>query len=246
MDNPAKTEKQAAPKRSPGRPKGPLKRPDILKPLSREEKKIKRELAVEDTAYKFTPGKRAAFIAELAKTGYPYPAAHEVGVSVGTVYHHRRTDPAFAEQWEKALEDNTQQLEKEAKRRAFEGILEDVYYAGKRVGQQRRFSDNLLMFLLKGRKPEVYREKFEAKFSGDIQVVVKDRFPVEDKAKASAQAGMDTTPARGHGKDTSKSDVPQGQGAGKAQAKGQAAAHQASPARPPAPAPRVRKVTRSR
>lgn len=52
-------------------------------------------------------------------------------------------------------------LEGEAVRRAKDGVLEPVFQGGKRVGSIRRYSDTLLIFLLKGRKPEMYRERFE-------------------------------------------------------------------------------------
>ena len=46
-----------------------------------------------------------------------------------------------------------------------------VYYQGKEVGQIRKFSDTLLIFLLKGARPETYRERHEhtGKHGGPIQ-----------------------------------------------------------------------------
>lgn len=63
-------------------------------------------------------------------------------------------------------------LEGEAVRRAKDGVLEPVFQGGKRVGSIRRYSDTLLIFLLKGRKPEMYRERFEhtGKNGGPIAV----------------------------------------------------------------------------
>ena len=52
-------------------------------------------------------------------------------------------------------------LEGEAVRRAKDGVLEPVFQGGKRVGSIRRYSDTLLIFLLKGRLPEKYRERYE-------------------------------------------------------------------------------------
>jgi hypothetical protein len=46
-------------------------------------------------------------------------------------------------------------------RRALVGWKEPVYQGGKEVGTIRKFSDNLLIFLLKGKRPEVFRERHE-------------------------------------------------------------------------------------
>jgi hypothetical protein len=48
-------------------------------------------------------------------------------------------------------------LEDEAVRRAYEGWLKPVFYQGRQCGAVRRYSDKLLMFLLKGWRPERYR-----------------------------------------------------------------------------------------
>ncbi len=51
-------------------------------------------------------------------------------------------------------------LEAEAHRRAVEGVEEPAgWYRGVAGGTVRRYSDNLLMFLLKGARPERYRER---------------------------------------------------------------------------------------
>ena len=52
-------------------------------------------------------------------------------------------------------------LEEEARRRALAGVNEPVFYQGKIVGHVARKSDTLLIFLLKGKRPEVYTERHE-------------------------------------------------------------------------------------
>jgi len=64
-------------------------------------------------------------------------------------------------------------LEEEARRRASEGWLEPVWYEGSQCGQVRKFSDTLLIFLLKGLRPEKYRERISAELSGSVQVSVR-------------------------------------------------------------------------
>jgi hypothetical protein len=55
----------------------------------------------------------------------------------------------------------------EARRRARFGVDEPVYYKGEVVGSKKVYSDNLLMFLIKGRMPE-YRDGPGAKKGLDI------------------------------------------------------------------------------
>jgi hypothetical protein len=58
------------------------------------------------------------------------------------------------------------QLEQEARRRAHDGVRKPVYQGGKRVGYIQEYSDTLLIFLLKGLRPEKYRERFEHSGAG--------------------------------------------------------------------------------
>jgi hypothetical protein len=57
-------------------------------------------------------------------------------------------------------------LEEEALRRGVEGVLEPVWYNGEIVGHRRKYSDNLLMFMLKGRRPETFRDNASVEHSG--------------------------------------------------------------------------------
>jgi hypothetical protein len=53
----------------------------------------------------------------------------------------------------------TAALEDEALRRAYHGVEEPVFYEGVQCGSVTRYSDKLLMFLLKARHPAKYRER---------------------------------------------------------------------------------------
>ncbi len=101
---------------------------------------------------------RATFLEILSETSNVTAAALAAGVDKKTAYNHRRDDPDFAEAWEDALDDATDALEAEARRRALRGVEEPVYQGGKKVGTIRKYSDTLLIFLLKGHRPERYRE----------------------------------------------------------------------------------------
>lgn len=79
-------------------------------------------------------------------------------VSRATVYRWRREDEDFAVAWADIDAANVEELEVEARRRAVEGVVRPAAIAGERV-DVREYSDQLLMFLLKARRPEVYRER---------------------------------------------------------------------------------------
>jgi hypothetical protein len=49
-------------------------------------------------------------------------------------------------------------LESEARRRAVDGVDEPVFHKGRICGTVRKYSDALLMFLLRGNAPEKYKE----------------------------------------------------------------------------------------
>ena len=64
------------------------------------------------------------------------------------------------------MEQAAQRLEAEAKRRAVEGVEEPVFYQGKQCGVIKRYSDALLMFLLKGAMPDKYKERTSTELTG--------------------------------------------------------------------------------
>src|SRR5690242_16855108 len=98
---------------------------------------------------RFTPKKREEFLAALAAGDSVKHAAEIVGVSRRGIYDARNTDAAFASDWESAVDEGTEALEQEAKRRAVDGWDEPVYQGGRMVGVVRKHSDTLLIFLLK-------------------------------------------------------------------------------------------------
>ena len=99
-------------------------------------------------------------------------------------------DPVFAAAWRKAFAEGTAALEDEALRRAVEGTEQPIYYAGQLVGSTRVYSDRLLMFLLKARRPEKYRERRGThSSSSNLRVPVtqtrRARLPIPQPQRAS-------------------------------------------------------------
>jgi hypothetical protein len=103
--------------------------------------------------------KRARFLKELARTGNVCEAARLSCLGRAWLYEYRKRDPSFDAAWERALDVAADALESEARRRAMEGTWEPVFHQGDIVGGVRRYSDSLLMFLLKGNKPDKFAER---------------------------------------------------------------------------------------
>ena len=83
----------------------------------------------------------------------------------------RRHSADFAAQWDEALGEGIDILEAEARRRAFTGVEKPVYYKGKVVGSTTKYSDRLLMFLLKAHDPK-FRDGGKVKQPGATDVGV--------------------------------------------------------------------------
>jgi len=91
------------------------------------------------------------FIAALSEAGTVTEACRKSGVSRTTAYRARQQDEAFALQWADVEEEGTELLEKVAVQRAVDG------------------SDTLMIFLLKSRRPQKYRENVKIEHGGEIR-----------------------------------------------------------------------------
>ena len=101
-------------------------------------------------------GWQAAFLVSLRQTGNVSAAARAAGTRRSRCYKARQRDRGFATAWADSLEEAADRLEMEAFRRAVEGIGEDRYFRGDVVGSVTRYSDRLLMFFLKARRPSKF------------------------------------------------------------------------------------------
>lgn len=81
------------------------------------------------------------FFAELKACGNVSAACRAAGVDRRTVYNHKEASAEFAAKWEDAMQEAADILEGEAWSRAMAG------------------SDLLIIFLLKGLRPNIYRER---------------------------------------------------------------------------------------
>lgn len=101
------------------------------------------------------------FLLAFEETGLVKEACEVAKVGRSTVYEARQQDEAFALAWHDIEEETTERMEREAFRRGVEGVEKPVFQGGKEVGRIKDYSDTLLIFMLKARRPEKYRERYE-------------------------------------------------------------------------------------
>lgn len=118
-------------------------------------------------------GWKTIFLAELAKTGNVAKSARKAKIERKSAYRLKDSDEAFRLAWEEALEVSVEWLEAEARRRAADGFLEPQFFAGSKCGSIRKYSDTLLIFLLKAHNPKKYRDNYRVELAGDASAPVK-------------------------------------------------------------------------
>lgn len=96
---------------------------------------------------------KRVFLHAYAQSGNAKESAEAAGVSEQAVYKARKTSKTFAEQFEEAREYLADDLEAVA------------------VGRARERSDTMLIFLLKGLKPDTYADR--VRHGGDPQAPIK-------------------------------------------------------------------------
>ena len=107
--------------------------------------------------------KKRAFLAVYPGCGTIKAAAEAVKIDRRRHYEWLAADPEYVTAFEQAKEDAADTLEAEAIRRAVHGVEEPVgWHRGVAGGTVTRYSDTLLIFLLKGLRPEKYRENVKA------------------------------------------------------------------------------------
>jgi hypothetical protein len=118
----------------------------------------------------------------VENNGHVANACKAVKIGRTTAYEWRDEDPEFADQWDNIVEAALDDLEFEARRRAYEGVQKPIFYQGVECGSITEYSDSLLMFILKAGRPEKYRERYEVKTPDvkKIEVVYVEQPPDEN------------------------------------------------------------------
>jgi len=132
---------------------------------------------------------KPAFLAALRETGNVTQSAEIAGITREGVYKARRRSNKFAEDWDSALEYATDALEREARRRAMQGVRRLKFHQGEMITiplrdedgkivkdkddqtvyvpyEQHEYSDTLLIFLLKAHRPEKFMQRSDITSGG--------------------------------------------------------------------------------
>lgn len=102
--------------------------------------------------------KKSAFLAAYSECGTTKRAAEITGLQRWAHYQWLKTDPEYKKAFAEAKRMACQSLEAEAIRRAVDGWDEPVFYEGVQTAVKRKYSDTLLIFMLKGANPKKYAE----------------------------------------------------------------------------------------
>ena len=125
----------------------------------------KRKSTQEDTRKK-----EELFLSVLSECGNVQAAAKKAKLVRRSLYRKRDKNKAFAAAWDEAAALGAEALEDEARRRSYEGWEEPVWHHGRQCGTIRKFSDTLLIVLLKAHKPEKYKENVKKTVEGELAI----------------------------------------------------------------------------
>jgi hypothetical protein len=101
-----------------------------------------------------TKARKARWLEKYAVLGHANAASEAIGCNECTPYSWRHKDPEFRKAWDALESETTKTLEETVYQRALNG------------------SDTLAIFLLKARRPSVYRESLNVKHGGKVGVAV--------------------------------------------------------------------------
>lgn len=122
---------------------------------------------------KLKKAQKKRVIEKYKETGQVVTACAAVKLSRITFYDWLKRDPKFKEDFDNANFEVVGLMEDEAKRRGMEGIDEPVFHRGEQCGVIRRYSDQLLITLLKAHAPEKYRNNVQADITTKGQAIGK-------------------------------------------------------------------------
>jgi len=117
-------------------------------------------------AAKRTAAREKRFLDTLRLTCNVTEAAVAAGVRRRRVYEWRDRDEEFRAAWDDAEQEAADALEREAWRRAVEGTDKPIVFRGRVTAAYKEYSDRLLELLLKGHRPDKFRDRVSAEYSG--------------------------------------------------------------------------------
>jgi hypothetical protein len=149
----------------------------------------------------WTPERQREFIEMLAATGSVRAACRGVGLQFSGIYRlrHRTGAESFRAAWDAAVERGTSQVRDMLVDHSINGVPETVWWAGKKVGERRKFNHNTMRWIVergeRGRgkaESDEERDRIEAladKWIADLRAAV-------TRAKRDRLARIEGDPAK--------------------------------------------------
>jgi len=130
---------------------------------------------------------RKLFLELYRKIGKASVVLRHMGLSRCWLDKWRNKSPEFLAAIAAAHEDFIDGIEEEARRRAVDGVVKDVYHHGRVVGKEKVYSDRLLAMMLRAHRPDVYRDNSRVEHAGEVASKVtidySRRLPNPDEAR---------------------------------------------------------------
>ena len=153
------------------------------------------------------PAKARAFLAAYRISGSITRAAKAANISKRLHYYWLGHFDKYQKAFERAVVEAGDIYEDEAKRRAVVGVLEPVFYQGRRCGAIRRHSDFLLAMILRRFKPE-YREKQPVDSNNTVPpLIINIQSDQSDEAAGPGLPQPEALPGAGGGEEI-REDIP--------------------------------------
>lgn len=124
-------------------------------------------------------------------------ACELAGITRMGAYSARTSDPQFAADWDRVIEDAVDELEKEAWRRAYAGVTrrEPIMYQGEQVAEKiiTEYSDKMMELLLKANRPAKYREQVKIITANEADQAIDEALSKHNLPKPEIFAGETLT-----------------------------------------------------
>jgi len=106
-----------------------------------------------------TGSQKKIFLETLRESANVTAGADRAGIPRHLAYATRKRDKDFRRAWDDALQAALDDLEAALRGRALHGVEQPVFYGGQECGRVRTYNDALGMFLLRGRRSDVFSAK---------------------------------------------------------------------------------------
>jgi hypothetical protein len=116
-------------------------------------------------------------------------ACAAIGLSRVYIYRMKRTKPRFSKRWDAALEAAYDRLEAEAWRRGHDGVVKKVRHMGAVVGNEREYSDSLLLKLLAANRRK-FRNQSQVEMVGNPNAPLLDPTQLELRKDMTSEEAM--------------------------------------------------------